>query len=92
MPAEFVGVIRPVEVKSAVPTVDVIVGRLTPNAPLAVDGTKTITPLNGEPVGRPEASVGVMMPVEVKAALPTVVIVGRPTPAPVDGTRTMTPL
>lgn len=92
MPAESVGVMRPVEVKSAVPTVDVIVGRLAPDAPPAVGGTKTMTPLNGEPVGRPESSVGVMMPVEVKAALPTVVIVGRPTPAPVDGTRTMTPL
>lgn len=70
------------------PAIEVIVGRPVPLA--AVEGTKTITPLYGVPVGAPEASVGVMSPVVVKALLPIEVTVGRL--AAVDGTKTTTAL
>lgn len=64
--------IRPVEVKGVVPETNVIVGR-------PVEGTTTITPLNGEAVALPAESVGVMRPVDVKAVFPEVtVMVGRP--------------
>lgn len=96
LPAASVGVMRPADVKGEVmlPTVEVTSGKLAPGAPLGrpVGGTKTMTPLNGAPVG------GVMMPVEVKGEttlLATEVMVGKPgtdVPAAVGGSKTMTPL
>lgn len=81
---------RPVIVKATVPEIEVIVGRagplgLTLTPPTADEGTKTITPVYGVPVGVPTASVGVMRPVVVKALLPaTEVTVGREAPLAAD--------
>lgn len=80
----------PVEVKgeATLAATEVIVGRLAAGEPLVV-GTKTTTPLNGDPVAIPAELVSVIRPVEVKALLPAVeVIVGRP----VVGITTTTPL
>lgn len=80
--------------KDGAPGADALPG--TP--PLAPDvGTKTTTPLNGEPVAMPAELVGVMSPVEVKGEatlVATEVIVGRPVAEspPVVGTKMMTPL
>lgn len=93
LPAESVGVIRPVVVKALVPEIEVTVGRfdaLRPGAeavgaplgriseaPGTVDGTNTMTPEKGVPT-LPAESVGVMRPVLVNKLLPpTEVIVGR---------------
>lgn len=102
IPAEFVGVMTLVVVKARSP-VEVIVGRAVPPGltlaplglmlapPAAVEGTKTTTALNGEPVAMPAEFVGVMRLVVVKARSPNEVIVGRAvlpglTPAAVEGT------
>lgn len=91
LPRALVGVIRPVEVYgiSKFVFVKVMVGKplalplpagSPEGPPTAVDGTKTITPLNGVPVGLPAAFVGVIRPTVVNcdARVPTAeVTVGR---------------
>lgn len=91
LPSALVGVIRPVEVYgiSKFVFVKVMVGKplalplpagRPEGPPTAVDGTNTITPLNGVPMGLPAGFVGVIRPTVVngEARVPTAdVTVGR---------------
>lgn len=79
IPAEFVGVRKPVLVNAELPEVDVIVGKPVGDWLRPPDvGTKTITPENGTPA-LPTELVGVIRPVVVNAELPAIeVMVGKP--------------